>query len=378
LRDYLSALVVESDSPLVGHSLGESRFASQYGLQVVGIQRAEKRINSPGASTVVETGDVLFIRGKIVDLAAIREVAHLAISTAHRPFGEDPSEAMGTQLAEMLVPPRSGVVGYTVRSAGFRTRYGVPVLGIQRHGAALQEHLRDVVIEAGDVLLVQGTAEQLTVLHDSGDVALLGAVAVPAKRLRKLPVAVSIMLAVVLLAAFNVLPILVSALLGVVAMFLTGCLTPEEAYKETDWMVLVLLGSLIPLGVAMQDSGAAKLLAETLLGVTGALGPYGVLLSLYLLTSLFTEVISNNAAVLVLTPIAIATAAAIGISPMPLIIGVMMAASNSFMTPIGYQTNTFIYGPGGYKFSDFLRVGGLLNLLLTIAATIVIPIFFPF
>jgi di/tricarboxylate transporter len=231
---------------------------------------------------------------------------------------------------------------------------------------------------AGDVLLVQGTAEQLTVLHDSGDVALLGAVAVPAKRLRKLPVAVSIMLAVVLLAAFDVLPILVSALLGVVAMFLTGCLTPEEAYKETDWMVLVLLGSLIPLGVAMQDSGAAKLLAETLLGVTGALGPYGVLLSLYLLTSLFTEVISNNAAVLVLTPIAIATAAAIGISPMPLIIGVMMAASNSFMTPIGYQTNTFIYGPGGYKFSDFLRVGGLLNLLLTIAATIVIPIFFPF
>jgi di/tricarboxylate transporter len=378
LRDYLSALVVEADSPLAGHSLGESRFAAQYGLHVVGIERADLRVSSPDATTVIEPGDILLVRGKIVDLAAIQESAHLAIASARHAFGEESPEHAGVHLAEMIVPPKSSVVGQSLRTAGFRTRYGIPVLGLQRHGAALQDHLGDVRLEAGDILLVQGTTEQLTVLHESGDVALIGAVNIPARRLRKLGIAVTIMATVVALAAFNVLPILVAALLGVVAMFVSGCVTPEEAYKEVDWMVLVLLGSLIPLGLAMQNTGAAQFLADGVLGIARGLGPHGILVSLYILTSLLTSVISNNATVLVVTPIALATAASAGIAPMPLIVAVMIAASNSFMTPIGYQTNTFIYGPGGYRFSDFVRVGGLLNLLLVAAATVLIPMFFPF
>jgi di/tricarboxylate transporter len=175
-----------------------------------------------------------------------------------------------------------------------------------------------------------------------------------------------------------VLPILVAALLGTIAMFLTGCLTPEEAYGEVDWMVLVLLASLIPLGIAMRNTGTAEHLAENLLRLTGPLGLVGTLAALFLLTSLLTELISNNAAALVLTPIAIATATRLGVSPMPFVIAVMMAASNAFMTPIGYQTNLFVYGPGGYRFTDFVRVGGPLNLLMLITAAIVIPWFFPF
>jgi di/tricarboxylate transporter len=228
------------------------------------------------------------------------------------------------------------------------------------------------------VLLVSGRPAELTALHASGDLALIGAVDMAQKRPRKMKIAFAIIAGVVALAALEVLPILVSAILGVIAMFLTGCLKPDEAYEDIDWMVLVLLGAILPLGIAMRDTGTAALIASALVDATRPLGSYGVIATFYLLTSLLTELISNNAAAVVLTPIAVATATALGISPLPLIIAVMLAASNSFMTPIGYQTNTFIYGPGGYRFTDFLRVGGPLNFLLAIAATFVIPLFFPF
>jgi di/tricarboxylate transporter len=182
----------------------------------------------------------------------------------------------------------------------------------------------------------------------------------------------------VLLAAFDVVPIVVAAMLGTIAMFLTGCVTPEEAYEEVDWMVLVLLGSLIPLGIAMQHTGAAQLVADGMLSVTAPFGPVAALSALYLLTAILTELISNNASALLLVPIAVATATQLDVSPLPFVIAVMLAASNAFSTPIGYQTNTFVYGPGGYRFSDFLRVGGPLNVLMIITATIVIPWFFPF
>jgi di/tricarboxylate transporter len=161
-------------------------------------------------------------------------------------------------------------------------------------------------------------------------------------------------------------------------MFLTGCVKPDEAYEDVDWMVLILLGSILPLGLAMQKSGAAELLARQLVALTHPLGLYGALAAFFILTSLLTELISNNAAAVVLTPIAIATAIGLGVSPLPFVIAVMLAASNSFMTPIGYQTNTFIYGPGGYRFTDFFRVGAPLNVLMIVSATFVIPFFFPF
>jgi di/tricarboxylate transporter len=191
-------------------------------------------------------------------------------------------------------------------------------------------------------------------------------------------VAVIIMIAVVALAAFDVTTIMVSALLGAIAMLLTGCLRVEEAYRDMDWMVVVLLGGIIPMGTAMQNTGTAQYIASSLLSLTGPLGLYGTLAAVYVFTSTLTEVISNNAAVVVVTPIAVAMAEALGVSPLPFVVATMLAASNAFMTPIGYQTNTFIYGPGGYHFKDFVRVGGPLSLLLAAAGTLVIPIFFPF
>jgi di/tricarboxylate transporter len=383
LREYLTALVVEPESPLAGRSLRDSRFGEEHGLQVVTVEREGERISFPRGGTVILPGDHLVVRGRIPDIARIEQIDHLRIAGTKPAFPVGPENEAGerekqTRMAELIVPPRSPVAGHSLRQLNFRGRYGVPVLAVQRHGEPLHGRVADVALEPGDVLLVQASNDELRALHAGGDLALLGAVDLPARRTRKLKFSVPILAMVVALAAFEIMPILVSAILGVIALFITGCLTPDEAYQEVDWMVLILLGSIIPLGIAMQNTGTAEFIAAGMLQLTAPWGAYGVLGSLFLLTALLTSVISNNAAAVVLTPIAITTGLAMELSPLPFVIAVMIAASNSFITPIGYQTNTFIYGPGGYHFSDFMRVGGPLNLILLVLATFVIPFFFPF
>jgi di/tricarboxylate transporter len=384
LREYLSGLIVEPESPLVGRTLRESRFGEERGLQVVAIEREGERVGVPRGGSVIRANDLLVVRGKVKEIARIEETDHLRIAGTQPKFpgvlaSQAAEQRVGeTPLAELIVPPRSPVRGRSLRQLNFRGRYGIPVLAIQRHGEPLQGPMRDVELEPGDILLVQGTADELRQIHYGGDLALLGAVDLPKRRMKKLRFALPIIVLVVLLAALDLTTILVSAVLGVVAMFVTGCLTPDEAYEDMDWMVLVLLGSIIPLGLAMQNTGTAQFVASHLLGVMSPLGLFGTLAAFYLLTSLLTELISNNASAVVLTPIAVATGTALGVSPLPFVLAVMFAASNSFMTPIGYQTNTFIYGPGGYSFGDFLRVGTPLNLLMVVLATFTIPFFFPF
>jgi di/tricarboxylate transporter len=383
LRDYLSGLIVGEKSHLVGKSLRDARFGSTYGLQVVGVDREGTRIDFPRGGTVIEAGDILIVEGKIPNIANIEQEHHLHLVGSTPEFqvplaDVTPPTDEENGLAELIVPPRSVVIGKTIAELNFRNRFGVPVLGLQRHGEPLHERMSNIRLAPGDILLVSGKDDELSRVHEGGDLALLGTVDLPQKRTRKQKYSIGIIVAVVALAAFEIVPILVSALMGVVAMFLTRCLTPDEAYEEIDWMVIVLLGSIIPLGLAMQNTGTAQLLATSLLTVTSPLGLFGVLAAFYLMTSILTELISNNAAAVVVTPIGVATAVALEVSPLPFIVAVMISASNSFMTPIGYQTNTFIYGPGGYRFGDFMRVGGPLNLLLLIVATFVIPFFFPF
>lgn len=391
LRQYLTGLWVKEESPLVGRSLMELRFSEVYGLEVVAIQREDQPVTFPTGASRIHAGDLLLVQGPAATIARVEEEGYFRMAStqpepgdetkgapAHRgdPGGEEFDEER--RLAEIIVPPRSRFIGRTLRDIGFRARYRMAVLAIQRHGELQHEPMSAMVLEAGDILLVRGSDRALEELHQRGEFTLLGGVKLPIRRTGKMKVALPIMAAVILLAAFDVFPILVSAVLGVIAMFVTGCITPEGAYEEVDWMVLVLLGSIIPLGIAMQNTGTATFLANGMLGLTAPLGLLGMLAAFYLLTSLLTELISNNASAVVLTPIAVATGISLGVSPLPFVIAVMLAASNSFMTPIGYQTNTFIYGPGGYRFTDYLRVGGPLNLLLLVAATFIIPIFFPF
>jgi di/tricarboxylate transporter len=375
LRDYLTAVTVEEGAPVAGRTLAQSNFGRRHGLNIVAITRGEDRIALPGGLTRIEPGDLLLVEGKVRNIANLEKTAGLRIAGAKPELLESGVEP---DFAEVLVPPRSRVIGRSVRDLGFRVRYGLAVLALRRHAESVHEALGAIPLEPGDILLTYGPPDALNALHRSGDMVLLGSLELPARRLEKLRFSASIVLIVILLAAFNVTSILIAALLGAIAMTLTGCLRPDEAYRDMDWMVLVLLAAIIPLGVAMQNTGAATFLAGHIMILTEPLGPYGTLAAFYLFTSLLTEIMSNNAAAVMLTPVAVAVATALHVSPIPFVVATMFAASNAFMTPIGYQTNTFIFGPGGFTFADFVRVGGPLNLLLLAAATFVIPLVFPF
>jgi di/tricarboxylate transporter len=377
LHEYVTALDVLPDSPLIGRSLGESRFGEVYGLQVVRIERTEEPVANPRSGTVVRREDVLLVQGKVARIADIAENARVVVSGTARPFGLSAASDAG-RLAEILIPPRSHMIGQSLRDLRFRARYGVSVLGVRRHGAAIHETIGAVRLDAGDILLVQGPTENLRALHAEGAASLIGVVSIQRKRRRRRNTALAIMAAVVLLPALGVTTILVSALFGVIAMFLTGCIEPQRAYEELDGQVLVLLAAMIPIGLALQQTGAAATIADLLVRVVAPLGPYGALVGIYILTSALTEMVSNAATAVVLTPIAVSLATSIDVSPLPFVVAVMFAASNSFATPIGYQTNLFIFGPGGYRFRDYLRVGGPLNVIVAIVATVAIPLFFPF
>lgn len=379
LRDYATGLIVDPASSLVGRTLRSIRFGERYGLHVMAIQRSRslgrESVRFPSGRTVIRAGDLLLVSGKVAEIARIDQTEGLRISGTRFDI---PLQTKDGRLAEVIVPPRSHVVGRTLQVLDFRHRYAVTALALQRHGVPLRERIGNIALQPGDVLLVHGLPDALQSLHQGGDLALLGPIDLPARRPGKRKVAVAILALVVALPAIGLLPIVLTSLLGAIAMVLTGCLQPDEAYEGIDWGVIVLLGSLLPLGLAMQQTGTAEFLARAVLGFTRSIGPMGLLFTVYLLTSVLTELISNNATALVLTPIAAAAAQAAGLSPMPFVIAVMLAASNSFMTPIGYQTNTFIYGPGGFRFIDFLRVGGPLSLISLVVATLVIPWFFPF
>jgi di/tricarboxylate transporter len=375
LHDYLTVLRIRADSDLVGRSLAEARFGEAYGLQVVRVRRADGTERVARGTTVLRAHDMLVVEGKIRDIARVRDEQALELIGSGPEMVEQTEDA---RLAEVLVPSRSAAVGRTVRGLALRARHGVSALAARRHEITLQEDLGDLELQPGDMLLVQGTAGALRRLHLENELVLLGSVDLPAVRHGKVRIAIPIIAGVVLLPALGVTTIVVSALAGVVAMFLTRCITPDEAYRDMDWMVIVLLGAILPLGLAIHESGAAEYLAWHFIDVASPLGMRGILAAFLILTTALTAIISNAAAVVVLAPVAVAVAGSLGVSALPFVIAVMIGASNSFLSPIGYQTNTMIYGPGGYTFRDYLRVGTPLSVVVIAGATFAIPVFFPF
>ncbi|MCA1733956.1 MAG: SLC13 family permease, partial [Acidobacteria bacterium] len=243
LREYMTVLRVTADSPYAGRSLRDSRFGENVGLQVIGIEREGRRI-MPRGSSVLTPGDVLIVTGKIKDIAQISETENLEIlgsESTPEIFAQQPEQEGERRMAEVIVPPRSPVVGRTLKELNFRRRYDLSVLGVQRHGVILHDKLAELRFRSGDMLLVEGFANDLQQVHDAGDLALLGAITLSARRTRKMKMAIVIMAGVVLAAAFNLAPIMVAAVVGSILLFVTGCLKPEEAWEDMDWMVLILL-----------------------------------------------------------------------------------------------------------------------------------------
>lgn len=376
LADYLAELRVPEDSPLIGESWKTSLPEEVRDINLIRIIREDQPLGM--ARTVrFMAGDILLVHGAADRLMKLKDLLGFEMrEDASIDDSELASDKM--ELVEALVPPRSSFVERRIGHASFRRRFGSVVLALQRRGRIVRERLDQVRLAPGDTLLLRCDPEGLEQMLQSRDLIVTHELNDLAVRGERSLVALGILVAVVGLAAFNVLPIVAAALIGALAMVLTGCLTPEEAYQAVDWKVILLLAGILPLGLALRDTGAAAWLAESALRPITTIGPLGVLAGLYLITATLTETMSNNAAAVLLSPIAISMAASLGVDPRPFLVAITFAASTSFATPIGYQTNTMIYAPGGYRFADYARVGVPLNLIFWILAVLLIPFFWGF
>lgn len=375
LEDYVTEVIVSPTSKLIGQTFRSAQLQRDSQVDVLEIIRDQERLPQPVTSRTIRAEDILLVRGKTDDVLKIRAEQGLDIL----PDVKFNQKTLATELnssdegvAEVLILSNSRLIGATLKDLRFRQRYNLTVLALRRGEELIRERLGRVSLRFGDLLLVQGDKQSLLGLQTTRELLVIEQKEPEAIRRDKAWLAIAIILGVVLIAAFDLLPILVSALMGVVLMIVTGVIKPGEVYGAVRWDVIFLLAGLIPLGTAMENSGATKWLADNLMVLGGNFSGYWILLFFYIITSLLTEILSNNATVVLLLPIAAEVAKALSLSPISLMFAVTFAASNSFMTPIGYQTNTMVYGPGGYKFWDFFRVGAPLNLLMTIFTPLLI------
>ena len=373
LEDYVSEIILTPSSSLVGQTLRRSGIQRKFDLDVLEIIHNDMHFPQPIADKVLSVGDILLVRGRRENLLKIKDERDVDI-LADVKFGDESLEteiSTGQEkVAEVLILSNARLIGSTLKDMRFRQRYNVTALAIRRGQELIRDRLGKVPLRFGDLLLVQGPKESFIGLQTTRELLVLEARNVESMRSDKAWISIAIIIGVILLAAFNLQPILVSSLVGVVLMVMTGCLKPGEIYGAVRWDIIFLLAGLIPLGIAMDNSGTTRWMADHLVAIAGNLPGYWMLMLFYLATSLLTEILSNNASVVVMMPIAAEVAKNLGLNPLAFIFAVTFAASNSYITPIGYQTNTMVYAPGGYKFWDFTRVG----LPLTVTYTIITPL----
>ena len=368
IREYLSEVVIRKESPLIGKTLAESHLRDLFDIQVLEILRAGQTLERPLAQHALKTGDILFIKADRKQLLKIKDEEGFAM-TPDMHLSELESDKMG--LMEVVIGPNSDLSGSLLEEVNFRHRYGCTVIAIQKHGELILERLGQIQLSFGDTLLLRGNNLALEQIKREPDFIVTEELAIESFRTEKVPIALAIITGVVVLAALG-WPILMTAFAGCVLMVLTGCLKMNELHESIRWDVIFLLAGVIPLGLTLERSGGAQLIADLAALSANYVSPLIVLSIFYIMTMLLTELISNNATVVVMVPVGVATAEALGLDARAFILAIMFAASTSFSTPVGYQTNTMVYGPGGYKFLDFLRVGGPLNLLLAIVTPIYI------
>ncbi|SDS89326.1 SLC13 family permease [Pseudomonas oryzae] len=373
-RTFMSELLVPHDSPVIGKTLSEANLNGGSGLQVLQVSRDGEQISRPDHHFVLQAGDLLALHGQVRNVVDLRESGHL---TFNRSDAFETVSSHDVVLAEAIVGRNSRYSHRPMRDLDLSARYGIAVLAVHRQDENVQGNLDDFQLQFGDVMLVEGTPAQIKRFADNGELISLNAVQERAFRRDKAPIALLATAAVMLLAAFGVMPIEGLAIIGAVAVLATRCLDVEDAYKAVDWKILSLIFGMLAISIAMDKVGLVKLIVENVMGLLPWAGPLLLLSFIYLFTSVLTEVLSNNAVAVLVTPIAIGMAQQLGVDPRAFVVAVMFAASASFATPIGYQTNTFVYNAGGYRFSDFMKVGIPLNVLLWLVASLVIPLFWP-
>ncbi|HZP65808.1 MAG TPA: SLC13 family permease [Rudaea sp.] len=376
LGKFVTELRVMRESSLIGQSVAAAKLGEKHGVYVLELLRGEEHLWAPREQIIAE-GDVLLARGDWQRLEEFKQQMRLEIAPVADMQSSSSSDRRRV-LVETVVPPGARMVGQSVGETDFRWHYNAALLAVQRRNRIVREQLKRTRLEVGDVLLL--LVDEAAVAHlrrDSGLVVLSERGEMREPR-RRAPLAVAILVGVVLLAGFGVLPIVVSALLGCAAMALTGCFRFEDVYESMDWKVIVLLGAILPLGIALDNTGLAQHLVDGGMHLVGEHGPLAVLVMIYLLTALLTEFMGHNPSVVLMVPIAISVGHALHASPSPFVITVAFAAATSFATPVGYPTNTIVYGAAGYRFTDFMKVGIPLILLFCAISMLLIPHFWPF
>ncbi len=375
-RHFMADVLIPLESPLIGKKLKEAGFTEERGLRIIDVIRDDQSLRNQLDDIEVRAGDRLVVRSKVGDMLGLRDAGDVAFGV-HAVHAIEPMGARETVVMEGVVGPQSRFLGRRVADLNLRRLYGAYVLAVHRQGAGQMGNFDNIRLQMADTLLIEGSPESMKKLFDYRELVNLTQPSGRPLRRDKGPIAVGAILLVMVLAGLEVMPIAGLALMAATAVIALGCLDSHEAYASVRWNILMLIFGMLALGIAMEKTGAASLVVETFAALVGSMGPLAVLSMVYLITSLLTETMSNNAAAILLTPIAVGLAHQLGVDPRPFAVAVMFAASASFATPIGYQTNTFVYNAGGYRFADFIKVGLPLNLLLWGTATFVIPVFWP-
>ncbi|ABF45685.1 Citrate transporter [Deinococcus geothermalis DSM 11300] len=372
LRAYLADLTVAPGSPLAGQTLRETGLGRDHGLTVVAVRRGSNTFYAPGPDFRVQEGDTLAVEGAPDRILSGKST--LGIFSKSEQKLQVEGGAAPVQLVEAVVMPGSPLAGRTLRESRFRERYGLSVLALHRRARTV-ERLAGLRVQVGDVLMIQGRAERIAALGDH--LTVLGDLTEAQRDLRKAPLALLLFGGAVALGALGLLPLSVAVVIAVALALALRLIAPEEAYRAVEWPVIVLVACMLAFGTAFEDTGAARVLTGALSGVLAPLGPYGLLAALFAVTVALTQPMSNQAAALVMLPLAIGTAKALGYDPRPFVIGITVAASNSFITPLE-PSCMLVYGPGRYRFLDFVRVGTGLTLVTFAVALLVIPRVWPF
>jgi di/tricarboxylate transporter len=375
-RAELLPIRVPPGSVLAEHDLVESRLGNAFGLTVVGLIRGEKLLCMPSPHEKIKAGDLLILQGSPRDLDILEGLQQLAITAQSSSLiAELESQQIG--VTEVLLSPRTTLAGKNLADLLFRDRYGISVLAIWRKGSAYRSGLQDMQLQFGDALLVYGQRRKLAALSRDPDFIVLDEAAARAPRLEKARISVVIMVAVILSAILGLVPISIAALTGASLMVLFGALSMEEAYRAIEWKVVFLIASMLPLGAAIENTGAAQMGATALVAAVGDLGPRWVVAALFTVTVLGTQVIPTAALVVLMAPVALSTAGSLGISPHLLMMTVAISASSSFASPLSHPAHLLVMGPGGYRFIDYMKVGVPITVIALLMSVGLLPILWP-
>jgi di/tricarboxylate transporter len=376
LHERLIVLTVPPDSAMIGKTLKESRLGESLGSRVLGILRGDDPILMPEPWETLQPNDRLVVEGRLSDFAILKELENLIIERRARPaIRALVSGDVG--LVETILSPHTTLVGKTLRQLNFREKYGLSVLAIWRQGKAYRSNLRDKALQFGDALLLLGPRDKLRMLGSEPEFIVLTETAQEEVRLEKMKISIAIMGVVLLPVIIGWVPIYIAAVIGAALMVLCGCLSMDEAYRQIEWKAVFLIAGLLPLGTALDQSGAARLIAEGVVAFFGPFGPRAVMLGLVALTFLATCFVPTAALVVLMAPIVLSTSSNMGLSPYAFMMAIAMAASASFMTPISHPANILVMGPGGYRFMDYFKIGGLVTLAVLVVIILVLPLFWP-